>query len=125
MYVFKIKGLPLDFDVYYTNVTEDNIEGKHAIHINGSVGPILKLQRGYQYFFNVKQNQCDDNLFILTENPIGKIDGYPPKPLKGSFDAISCGCVSFLVTDCTPKYFYYQNANAAWQGGLVLITDAC
>jgi hypothetical protein len=106
---------------------EHEIEGSHAININGSVGPILKLQRGYQYYFNVKQDKCDghENLFVLTENPVGKINGHPPKPLKNSFDAVSKGCVSFYVDNCTPKYFYYQNSNAAFQGGLVWITDSC
>jgi hypothetical protein len=88
--------------------------------------PILKLQRGYEYYFNVKQNQCKDddkNLFVLTENPVGEINGCPPKKLKGSFDATGCGCVKFFVDCCTPKYFYYQNANGSFQGNLVIVSD--
>jgi hypothetical protein len=105
---------------------QDKIEGCTAIHINGCVGPTLKLHRGVVYYFNVCQKKCDgkyNNYFVLTENPVGKIHGEPPEPLKCSFDPVAKGCVKFHVTSYTPKYFYYQNSNAAFQGGLIIVED--
>jgi len=105
---------------------EHQISGDSCIYINGSVAPILKVQRGYEYYFNVKQDQCNGdykNLFVLTDSPIGEYNGCPPEPLKGSFSPVGSGCVKYFVDCHTPKYFYYQNANASFQGGLVLVTD--
>lgn len=98
-----------------------------AIYINGQLAPVLKLQRGYEYYFSVKQNECSKhkNYFVLTENPVGKIGDKQPIPLKNSFDPISCGCAKIFVDCCTTKYFYYQNANGSFQGNLVLVTDGC
>jgi len=89
------------------------------------LSPIIKLQRGYEYFFSVKQDGCHDhnNFFVLTENPVGKYNGKPPKPLKNSFDPVSKGCVRYYVSCDTPKYFYYQNSSGSFQGGLILISD--
>lgn len=96
-----------------------------AIFINGQQQPILKLQRGYEYYFSVKQDGCGDhkNFFVLTENPVGQIDGCPPKKLKNSFDPISKGCGKYYVNCCSPKYFYYQNFSGSFQGNLILVCD--
>jgi len=102
----------------------DHITGNRAIHVNGKVAPILKLRRGYVYYFNVKQ-KCHDgeNSFVLTQNPIGKVGNIEPVPLCNSFDPVTNGCVKYHVTCKTPKYFYYQNANASFMGGLCLVEN--
>jgi hypothetical protein len=103
---------------------EHEIVGNHAIYVNGKLAPILKLRRGYVYYFNIKQKCHDDEYaFVLTKNPVGKYHGITPEPLCGSFDPVTHGCVKYHVTCKTPKYFYYQSANAAFMGGLVLVED--
>lgn len=107
------------------HVMEDQIKGK-VIYINEHQSPILKLTRGYTYYFNVKQKECDgkyENTFVLTQNPVGKYECVAPIPLCGSFDPVSHGCVKFHVNECTPKYFYYQSSTSALAGGLVLVQD--
>ncbi len=107
------------------HVMADQIEGK-VIYINEHQAPILKLIRGYTYYFNVKQKECDgkyENTFVLTQNPVGKYGCVAPVPLCGSFDPVSHGCVKFHVSECTPKYFYYQMANASFAGGLVVVSE--
>lgn len=92
----------------------------HNICINGKNKPILKLKRGYVYYFNVEQQKCHkyyENLFVLTKD----ICAIPPKPLHHSFDPIGCGCVKYHVTEHTPKYFYYQNVTNPCINGLILV----
>ncbi len=105
---------------------ESEIVGEKAIYVNGKLAPILKLRRGYVYYFNVKQKGCNDNYensFVLTKNPIGKYHDITPEPLCDSFDPVTHGCVKYHVTCKTPKYFYYQSASAAFMGGLILVED--
>lgn len=107
---------------------EDDIVGKNVIYINDHQTPVLKLTRGYTYYFYVKQKECNgkyDNTFVLTHNPAGKVDGIVPVPLAGSFDPVSHGCVKFHVSQCTPKYFYYQSSTNGFIGGLVVVQDDC
>ncbi|HSW76916.1 MAG TPA: hypothetical protein VLG50_07710 [Candidatus Saccharimonadales bacterium] len=88
------------------------------------MAPILKLKRGYEYYFNVKQCACDgvyENTFLLTESPIGRYGCLSPCPLKHSFDPITHGCVKFKVTSKTPKYFYYQSSTNSFMGNLVIV----
>jgi hypothetical protein len=102
---------------------EDDISGQTAIYVNGKLAPILKLKRGYDYYFIVKQNKCGDdyqNFFVLTDSPIGKYGCLPPTPLCNSFLPVGNGCVRFRATDKTPKYFFYQNTSTCFSGGLVL-----
>jgi hypothetical protein len=99
----------------------DDIIGDKAIWINGKQSPVLKLKRGYVYYFNVQQEcykKCYENLFFLTKNPCG---GPGACKLPGSFDAIGSGCIRFHVTDCTPKYFYYQSTTGRFLGGLIIV----
>lgn len=118
------KKFDITFGCKEGHLYADHIVGNKAIHVNCKVAPILKLRRGYIYYFNVKQKACNgnyDNAFVLTQNPIGKIGCVEPVPLCDSFDPVTHGCVKYHVTCKTPKYFYYQNANAAHQGGLILV----
>jgi hypothetical protein len=118
------KKFDITFEHKCGHLYADHINGNKAIYVNGKVAPILKLRRGYVYYFNVKQKCCDgnyDNSFVLTQNPIGKIGCVEPKPLCNSFDPVTHGCVKYHVTCKTPKYFYYQSANAAHMGGLILV----
>ena len=101
---------------------ESEIVGDKAIYVNGKLAPILKLRRGYVYYFNVKQKGCE-NSFVLTKNPVGRYHDISPEPLCDSFDPVTHGCVKYHVTCKTPKYFYYQSASAAFMGGLVLVED--
>lgn len=101
---------------------EKDICGDKAIYVNCKQGPILKLKRGFVYYFNVKQ-KCDDYSFVLTKNPVGKIGCVAAEPLCDSFDPITHGCAKYHVTSKTPKYFYYQSSNDAFMGGLILVED--
>ena len=114
------KKYTVTFDKKCGHAMEDDIVDK-VIYINGHQTPILKLTRGYTYYFNVKQKD-NKHTFVLTRNPAGKI-GCDVKPLRGSFDPVARGCVKYHVTACTPKYFYYQSSNDAFMGGLVIVED--
>ena len=105
---------------------EHEINGNKAIYVNGKLAPILKLTRGYVYYFNIIQKCSNDdyaNSFVLTKNPVGKFGCLTPEPLCDSFDPVTHGCVKYHVTNKTPKYFYYQSASNAFMGGLVLVED--
>lgn len=118
------KKFDITFGCKEGHLYAEHIVGNKAIHVNCKVAPIIKLRRGYVYYFNVKQKSCNgnyENSFVLTQNPIGKIGCVEPVPLCDSFDPVTNGCVKYHVTCKTPKYFYYQNANAAHQGGLILV----
>lgn len=98
---------------------------KKTIYIDGKKTPILKVRRGYVYYFNVTQEKCHgyyENLFLLTKNSPCHC-GKAPIPLKNSFDPVGNGCVKYHVTKHTPKYFYYQSATNPFIGGLVLVID--
>lgn len=102
----------------------DEIEGDKTIHINGKNAPILKVKRGYMYYFVVDQKQHHgqyDNLFVLTKSPVGLYEGHCPKPLNNSFDPVGSGCVKYFVNSKTPKYFYYQSTTHAFLGNLVIV----
>lgn len=102
---------------------EEDIPGNTAIYVNGKLAPILKMKRGYDYYFIVKQDKCGDdyeNFFVLTESPIGKYGCLPPIPLKCSFAPISSGCARFRATSKTPKYFYYQSSSGSFMGNLII-----
>ena len=92
------------------------------IYVNGKVAPILKLKRGYEYYFQVKQCGCE-NTFLLTNSPIGKYNCLFPTPVCGGFDPVTHGCVKFKVTHKTPKYFYYQSSTNSFMGNLVIVED--
>jgi hypothetical protein len=102
----------------------DEIKGDKTIHINGKNAPILKVKRGYVYYFSVEQKPHHgnyDNLFILTKSPVGLYEGQCPKPLPNSFDPVGNGCVKYFVNAKTPKYFYYQSTTHAFLGNLVIV----
>ena len=101
---------------------EHEIVGKNVIYVNNHQTPVLKMTRGYTYYFYVKQH-CDENTFVLTQNPAGYVNGIAPKPLAGSFDPVSHGCVKYHVNQCTPKYFYYQSSTTGFIGGLIVVQD--
>lgn len=89
------------------------------IHINGKKQPVLKLRRGYDYYFYVKPDGY--NMFVLTTSPVGLYDGMTPSPLPNSFYPIADGVVKFKVTENTPKYFYYQSTTEMLAGGLIVV----
>lgn len=96
--------------------TEDS-----SIHINGKNGPVLHLYRDRTYFFCVEQkNYNPDNRFVLTNKPDG---GKGSKIITGGFEPVSKGCVSLKVDKFTPRYFFYQDANNSFKGGLVIVHD--
>lgn len=98
------------------NITFHN----HHIYINGKKNPILKLRRGFVYYFDIEQEKCnryDENLFVLTKD----ICSTYPTSLCNSFDPVGHGCVKYHVTDKTPKYFFYQNATHTCISGLILL----
>lgn len=102
----------------------DEIKGDKTIHINGKNAPILKVKRGYVYYFSVEQKKHHgnyDNLFVLTKSPVGLYEGQCPKPLTNSFDPVGNGCVKYFVNSKTPKYFYYQSTTHAFLGNLVIV----
>lgn len=103
---------------------EEDIPGNTAIYVNGKLAPILKLRRGYEYYFSVKQDKHSDfnDTFLLTESPVGRYMGLSPVPLTGSFDPISRGTGRYLVTSKTPKIFYYQSSTSSFIGGFIKVS---
>ncbi|MEO6068779.1 MAG: hypothetical protein ABIQ41_12465 [Gemmatimonadales bacterium] len=103
---------------------EYNKGDNQSIHINGKNGPVLHLYRDCTYFFCVEQKHCesgDVHQFVLTNKPDG---GKGSKIIPGGFEPVSKGCVSLKVTKSTPRYFYYQDADHSYEGGLVIVHDA-
>lgn len=92
--------------------------GQDCVIVNGKIGPVLHVYRGNSYFFEIIQNRTNHK-FILTGSPIGK----NCKPIDGSFEPVSKGCVFFKVCKTTPKYFYYQLTDESFAGGLVIVHD--
>ena len=105
--------------------------GADSIHINGKNGPALHLYRGCTYFFMVEQEAPADwpadqplpHAFVLTNNPVGMLNGAAPQPIPGAFDPVTKGCVCFKVTKTTPRYFFYQCSTGQFEGGLVIVHD--
>lgn len=95
-----------------------------SIHINGKNGPVLHLYRGSTYFFCVEQEVAEGvapaHRLVLTNSPVG---GAGSRLIPGSFEPVAKGCVGFKVDDNTPRYFFYQDANSAFAGGLVIVHD--
>lgn len=103
---------------------EEEITGNCTIHVNGKNAPILKVKRGYIYYFAVEQKKSNgiyENLFVLTKSPVGYYNGQKPIPLTGSFDPVGNGYVKYFVGKNTPKYFYYQSSINAFLGNLVIV----
>ena len=102
---------------------EYNMEDK-SIHINGKNGPVLHLYRGCTYFFCVEQSvtsgEDPEHSLILTNSPAG---GKGSRMIPNSFSPVPKGCVCLKVDDSTPRYFFYQDYNNAFAGGLVIVHD--
>jgi hypothetical protein len=65
-----------------------------------------------------------DHLFVLTANPVGNWNGMSPVPLPGSFPPTGSGQQSFTPDNNTPNYFFYQDYNNPFQGGLVVVSGS-
>jgi hypothetical protein len=95
-----------------------------SIHINGKNGPVLHLYRGGTYFFCVEQEIAEGanpaHRLVLTNSPAG---GVGSRIIPGSFEPVGKGCVSFKVEDTTPRYFFYQDLDVTFAGGLVIVHD--
>jgi hypothetical protein len=102
----------------------DYIQGDTSIAINGKVGAVIHLNRGRKYYFSVSQNWTEGtmpaHLFALTTSPAG---GSNSRLIPGSFQPVAKGTVCFEVTNKTPKYFFYQDLNNMFLGGLVIVHD--
>jgi hypothetical protein len=95
--------------------------GSEAIHINGKTGPVLHLYRGSNYFFCVDQaGPATAHAFILTNSPSG---GPKAQLIPGAPPPTADGCVAMFIDATTPRYFYYQDAKAKYQGGLIIVHD--
>lgn len=90
-----------------------------SIYVNGKNGPVLHLYRGCTYFF-VVDKEAAEHSFVLTTSPMG---GKGSSIVPGGFAAVSKGSACFKITDDTPRYFFYQDANAGFKGGLVIVHD--
>ena len=82
-----------------------------SIYVNGVNGPTLHLHYGTRYYF-----RFDHPGFILTTSPMG---GANAKSIKGEFETISKNSFEFQATEETPKYFFYQDEEYNFQGGIV------
>ncbi len=92
-------------------------KGNLAFYVNGKAGPVLKLNKGYKYYFIFKSENKNFD-FILTNSPSG---GRNAKPAVKGFNKLNNGVMSIFVDDSTPKYFYYQDANSEFKGGLIIV----
>lgn len=99
---------------------EYNHKSNESIHINGKNGPVLHLYRGCVYFFCIEKCSNSGHEFVLTNSPVG---GKNAKSIVGGFEPISEGCVGFKVTKSTPRYFFYQDTQHKYLGGLVIVHD--
>lgn len=94
-----------------------------AIYVNGKVGPIIHLYRGYKYVFKVEQDippgARPEHYFVLTKCP----DGGRNDIIPGGFEPIAQGCGYLCVNDRTPRFFFYHDTRHRYTGGLVLVHD--
>ena len=95
-------------------------KGSKSIHVNGHNGPVLKLRKGFTYYFCAKSADHDGHGLILTDSPAGGCDA---KRLKDSFKPCNKGTVVYKVDDDTPKYFFYQDVKNEFAGGLAMVSD--
>lgn len=94
--------------------------GSQSIHVNGQNGPVLKLKRGYTYYFCAKSHIDGGHGLILTNSPAG---GNQAERLPHSFKPCNKGCVVFHVDHKTPKYFFYQDVKNQFAGGIAMVSD--
>ena len=87
---------------------------------------MLHLHRGHTYTFCIEEMKKKDNeiipehLFMFTNSPSG---GEKSLIIRGGFSPISEGNVRFKVNKSTPNYFFYQNSNNKYEGGIVIVHD--
>lgn len=88
------------------------------------MAPNLHLKIGDVCYFYVNQkpsaNGSFTNNFVLTESPISAAYGNTVKPLDG-FTPVQNGTVKYVITDCTPRNFYYGSSVSGALGGQVFI----
>lgn len=103
--------------------SEYNTTCREAIYVNGKVGPIIHLYRGYSYSFKVDQRTIPgtkpEHYFVLTKCP----DGGKNDIIPGGFEPIACGCGFIKVDERTPRFFFYHDARHRYLGGVVLVHD--
>jgi hypothetical protein len=110
------------------HVWQQLIKSNAAIYVNGKCGPVLRLYKGYSYFFSVDQDKNEHGKYshkiVLTEHPMGGIHKKPIQPVPSSFAPMATGTFCFEVTERTPKYFYYQCTEHTHEGGLIVVHDS-
>ncbi len=83
--------------------------------VNNAKAKTLHLIRGHTYMFNIVSDTGYE--FYFTDSPVG---GEKYASLPGC-KSTSSGPLLLEVTDHLPEYFYYQDRNHKYMGGLVLV----
>lgn len=90
--------------------------------VNNSKARTLHLIRGHKYMFNVMQDPNRygdyDHEFCFTPSSIG---GAGSKKSQWGCKSTCTGPLLLEVTDDMPDYFYYQDRNHKYMGGLIIV----
>lgn len=108
------------------------VDSDKCIAINGKQTPILHLQRGNTYRFDIDQDRNEDgsydNALYFTEDLLGGEAGlgtddgiYEPPKIAGTPDAQSTGSMYLKIDDSFPSIFFYQGKNCRCQGCLCIV----